>query len=71
MDGLNLAILDPDGTGIEIEAIEDTRFILMAGKPLNEPVVSQGPFVMNSTTEIMEAMRDYQMGKMGILVEED
>ena len=29
-----------------------------------------GPFVMNTQTEIMEAMRDYQMGKMGVLIEE-
>jgi redox-sensitive bicupin YhaK (pirin superfamily) len=42
----------------------------MSGKPLNEKVVSHGPFVMNSQTEILEAMRDYQMGKMGILIED-
>ena len=70
LEGLNLAILERGGDGIGVTAQEDTRFILMAGKPLNEPVVSQGPFVMNTTTEIMEAMRDYQMGKMGVLVEE-
>jgi redox-sensitive bicupin YhaK (pirin superfamily) len=34
-------------------------------------VESYGPFVMNNQTEIMEAMRDYQMGKMGYLVERD
>jgi quercetin 2,3-dioxygenase len=37
---------------------------------LNEPVVSHGPFVMNTQTQIMEAMRDYQMGKMGVLIED-
>jgi redox-sensitive bicupin YhaK (pirin superfamily) len=41
----------------------------MTGKPLDEKVVSYGPFVMNSQTQIMEAMRDYQMGKMGVLIE--
>ena len=40
------------------------------GAPLNEKVVQQGPFVMNSETELLEAMRDLQMGKMGILIEE-
>jgi redox-sensitive bicupin YhaK (pirin superfamily) len=30
-------------------------------------MVSQGPFVMNTTTELMQAMRDYQMGKMGVM----
>ena len=39
----------------------------MAGNPINEPMDSQGPFVMNSETEILEAMRDYQQGKMGFL----
>jgi redox-sensitive bicupin YhaK (pirin superfamily) len=42
---------------------------LLSGEPLKEKVVSHGPFVMNSQTEIMEAMRDYQMGKMGVLIE--
>jgi quercetin 2,3-dioxygenase len=55
------------GTEIKIEAQTNTRFIITSGKPLNEPVVSQGPFVMNTTTEIMQAMRDYQMGKMGVM----
>jgi redox-sensitive bicupin YhaK (pirin superfamily) len=59
-----------DGEGISFEALEDTRILLMSGKPLNEKVVSHGPFVMNSETQILEAMRDYQMGKMGILIED-
>jgi redox-sensitive bicupin YhaK (pirin superfamily) len=58
-----------DGDGISIEALEDTRTLLMSGKPLDEEVVAQGPFVMNNSTQIMEAMRDYQMGKMGVLIE--
>jgi len=36
----------------------------MFWKGSEEPIVSQGPFVMNTTTEIMQAMRDYQMGMM-------
>ena len=59
-----------DGEGISFEGLEDTRILLLSGKPLNEKLVSYGPFVMNSQTEIMEAMRDYQQGKMGILIEE-
>ena len=58
------------GEGILIEAKQDTRAILLAGLPIEEKVVSQGPFVMNSESEIMEAMRDYQLGKMGFLVED-
>jgi redox-sensitive bicupin YhaK (pirin superfamily) len=69
-EGLHAVVFANDGEGIAFEALEDTRVLLMTGKPLNEKVVAQGPFVMNSQTEIMEAMRDYQMGKMGVLIED-
>ena len=70
VSGEHLVHFRPDGEAILIEALETSRILIMAGEPLNEPVVSSGPFVMNSTTEILEAMRDYRMGKMGVLVEE-
>jgi redox-sensitive bicupin YhaK (pirin superfamily) len=41
-----------------------------SGEPLNEPIVSHGPFVLNTQTQIMEAFRDYQLGKMGVLIED-
>jgi len=69
IDGLNAIVFKNDGDGISLEALEDTRILLLSGEPLNEKVVSYGPFVMNTQTEIMEAMRDYQMGKMGVLIE--
>lgn len=59
-----------DGDGIKIEAIENAHLFMGTGEPLNEPLASHGPFVMNTQTEIMEAIRDYQMGKMGVLIEE-
>ncbi|NNF57094.1 MAG: pirin family protein [Rhodothermaceae bacterium] len=67
--GEHLVRFAPEGEAITVEASASTRALLMAGAPLNEPVVASGPFVMTSTTEILEAMRDYQQGKMGILVE--
>lgn len=70
VEGHHLVYFRNDGEGIHIKAEEDTRMLLMAGEPLNEPVAKQGPFVMNNQTEILQAMRDYQMGKMGILIEE-
>jgi redox-sensitive bicupin YhaK (pirin superfamily) len=70
VDGFNAVVLKNDGEGISFEAQEDTRMLLLSGEPLNEKVVSYGPFVMNNQTQIMEAMRDYQMGKMGVLIEE-
>ena len=66
----DLTWFNNDGKHIEIEGVENTRAILLAGEPINEKVVSHGPFVMNTQTEIMEAMRDYQMGKMGVLIEQ-
>lgn len=70
VEGLHQAVFNKDGEGISITAKEDTRCLLMAGKPLEEPVVANGPFVMNTQTEIMQAMRDYQLGKLGILIED-
>lgn len=69
-EALHAVVFANDGEGISIEALEDTRLLMMSGEPLKEKVVSHGPFVMNSQTEILEAMRDYQKGKMGILIEE-
>jgi redox-sensitive bicupin YhaK (pirin superfamily) len=69
-EGLHAVIFANDGEGITIDALEDTRILLMSGEPLNEKVVSHGPFVMNNETEILEAMRDYQKGKMGVLIED-
>lgn len=70
VDGLHLVHFKNDGESISFEALEDTRILLLSGAPLNEEVVSYGPFVMNTQTQIMEAMRDYQKGKMGVLIEE-
>jgi redox-sensitive bicupin YhaK (pirin superfamily) len=52
---------------IQLSAKSDCALLLVAGEPIDEPLVTQGPFVMNSQTEIMEAMRDYKDGKMGFL----
>ena len=55
---------------ILLDTIKDTRFIVLSGEPIDEKVVSYGPFVMNTQTEILEALRDSQMGKMGVLIED-
>lgn len=43
---------------------EGLRFLLIAGRPIDEPIVQYGPFVMNTQEEIMQAFRDYQSGKL-------
>lgn len=70
VDGKYVAVFNNDGEGFELEALEDTHVFIGTGEPLNEPVASHGPFVMNNQTELMEAFRDYQQGKMGVLIEE-
>lgn len=53
------------GAGDEISVValaEDTRFILLSGKPIREPIVQYGPFVMNTTEEIEQAIQDYRSG---------
>lgn len=64
-----LVVFDNNAFNVEITAESNSEFLVLAGVPINQKVVQQGPFVMNTETEIMEAMRDYQMGKMGVLIE--
>ena len=50
-----------DGDGVEVTAGDaGARFILVAGRPIGEPIVQYGPFVMNTREEIDQAMRDYR-----------
>lgn len=63
----DLVVFEQSADEILLNAKADSKILIMAGVPINEPMVSQGPFVMNSETEILEAMRDYQQGKMGFL----
>ncbi|MDP5092328.1 MAG: pirin family protein [Polaribacter sp.] len=56
-----------DGKSIKFEAKNQSTILILSGKPINEKVTQYGPFVMNTQTEILEAMRDYNQGKMGYL----
>jgi redox-sensitive bicupin YhaK (pirin superfamily) len=59
---------DGDGDALQIEAGgEGATLLLLSGEPIDEPVVAEGPFVMTSKAEIMQAMKDYQSGRMGSL----
>jgi len=61
----DLAIFQRGGDAIQLSAISEAKLLLMDGEPIAEPVVGQGPFVMNSRAEILQAFEDYQLGKMG------
>ena len=50
--------------GVAIEAANASRLLLIAGKPLREPIVQQGPFVMNTQQEIVQAINDYRSGRL-------
>ena len=56
-----------DGDTIQFEAKEESTILILSGAPINEEIIQYGPYVMNTQTEILEAMRDYQNGKMGYL----
>jgi quercetin 2,3-dioxygenase len=58
----HLAILANEGGTVTVSATEPTRFILVAGKPLGEPIAQYGPFVMNTQDEIEKTLRDYRDG---------
>ncbi len=60
-----MATLSTEGEGVVIEANADAKVLLLAGAPIDEPVVGYGPFVMNSQAEIAEAIRDFNAGKFG------
>ena len=52
-----------DRDGVVLKATADARVLVIAGKPLGEPIAQYGPFVMNTKDEIYEAVQDYQAGK--------
>lgn len=60
-----------DQVAVAAKADAPLEILLLAGVPLNEPVVQYGPFVMNTKAEIYQAFEDYQNGRMGVLAEED
>ncbi|TMH06242.1 MAG: pirin family protein [Betaproteobacteria bacterium] len=60
-----MAILnnDADSDGVVLTGSADTRALLIAGKPLGEPIAQYGPFVMNTSDEIFQAVQDYRSGR--------
>ena len=64
---IQMAVFKTDGDAIKLKVMEQSKLIIISGEPLKEKIAQYGPYVMNTQTEILEAMRDYQQGKMGYL----
>src|SRR5258708_4708595 len=62
-----IATLSAGGEGIAIEPKEESTLLILSGEPIDEPVASYGPFVMNTQEELVQAFQDYKSGRMGQL----
>lgn len=62
-----IAPLTEEGDSVTLEAKADTQLLILSGEPINEPVASYGPFVMNTQEELKQAVADYRAGRMGHL----
>ena len=62
-----MVLFNNDGQTINVKANTDSILLVMAGQPLNEPIFSYGPFLMNTKQQIIEAIEDFNAGKFGEL----
>ncbi len=67
LEARQMAVFGSDMPLVQLAAIADADVLLLAGEPIDEPVVSWGPFVMNTAEQIIQARKDYASGRMGVL----
>ncbi|ARB24961.1 pirin family protein [Klebsiella sp. K794] len=60
-----LVVISQKGEALHLSASSNAKVLLMAGEPLQEPIVGYGPFVMNTKAQIAEAVRDFNSGRFG------
>ena len=63
----HFALFTNEGENFTVKASENSIVLILSGEPINEPIASHGPFVMNTRQEIMQAFEDYENGKFGVL----
>lgn len=62
-----MLVFGQEGEQITLEANNETHLLVLSGEPIDEPIAAYGPFVMNTQEEIMQAIQEFQEGKMGTL----
>ncbi|MGH7293960.1 MAG: pirin family protein [Polyangiaceae bacterium] len=60
-----LVLFNNDGPTLELRAEQDAHVLVLAGEPIDEPIVQYGPFVMNTREEIVQAFEDFEAGRFG------
>ena len=63
----DFVLMKNDGEIFNLEAINDSVILILSGEPINEPIASHGPFVMNTREEIVQAYNDFSSGKFGYI----
>ena len=64
---IQMVTFNQDGNTIQFSANSASTLLILSGEPIQEKISQYGPYVMNTQSEILEAMRDYKQGKMGYL----
>lgn len=67
LEQYNTAVYKPDGEIVTLSAQTNGKLLFLSGQPINEPVESYGPFIMNYPGEIKQAIWDFENGEMGVL----
>ena len=62
IEAQQMAVMSNHGEHLEIQAVQDSAFLLLSGQPLNEPIYGRGYFVMNTFTEVLQAYEDLKQG---------